>query len=255
MKIGLYIKEELQDSDIATKIISKISEYGLDFDQEYPDIVIFVGGDGTFLRAVHEYINQLGYIKFIGINEGSLGFYPDYVMNELNEMLQDILNEDYHTYSFPLIKAVLGEDTIYAVNEIRIENPFHTLISEVYIDDDYLETYRGNGLSIASSFGSTAYNKSLGGAVVIPDLATLQLSEIAPINNKVYNSLNSSLVCSYEHVLKLKGNFGGGVIGYDHLTIKRNIEEISVELSDKIVHLIMKDTHSYIDKLRDSFLK
>ena len=192
MKIGIFIKKELEDEELSTFLISKISEHGFDFDQENPDVVIFVGGDGTLLRAVHEYIEDIDNISFLGIHQGRLGFYTGYTLEEIDEALSDLENDDYRLQTTRLIEARVASRTVYAVNEVRLENPFHTFTSDVYINDELLETFRGNGLVISSSNGSSAYNKSLGGAVISPELETLQLTEIAPINNRVTRSLNSS---------------------------------------------------------------
>ena len=255
MKIGLFIKQELEETDIDTYLISKINEYGFDFDNDDPDVVIFVGGDGTFLRAVNEYLDNINNICFVGINEGTLGYYADYVIDEIDNLLTLIASEDYNVDSRQLIEAEIGLDKIYAVNEIRIENPFHTLISKVYIDDKYFESFRGNGLSICSSSGSSAYNKSLGGAVVSNKLQTLQLTEIAPINNRVYRSINSSIILSKEETITLEGNFQEVVLGYDFLTTSCNSDKIVLKLSDKCVNIITNNDYSYVDKIHEKFIK
>ena len=254
MKIGIYLKDELNDSDISTLLISKINEYGFEFDNDDPELVIFVGGDGTLLRAIDAYIDQLDNIVFAGINQGALGFYCDYDINDIDELFSEIQNNQLKTNVFHLIEADIGRSkTIYALNEIRIENPFHTLISHIYIDDEYLEVFRGNGLSICSSLGSTAYNKSLGGSVVLPKFETLQLTEIAPINNKVYHSINSSLVVPQDSEIKLSGNFSEAVIGFDHLTTKEDADEIVIKLSNKAVVLVEKKDRTFIDKIKEAF--
>lgn len=255
MKIALFIKEELEDSDIATYLISKISEHNFDIDQENPDYVISVGGDGTFLRAVHEYIDQVDSIQFVGINEGSLGFYTDYVMEELDDLLFDLENIDYNRNSFKLIEVTAGDKLIYAVNEIRVENPFHTLKAKVYIDDHFLEQFRGSGLCVCSNAGSTAYNRSLGGAIVALDNNTLQLTELASINNRVYQSLGSSIIFDENSVIVLEGHFSEAVFGYDHLTTKADTDKVTIGLSNRTVTYVYKKNRSVIDRIRESLIK
>lgn len=255
MKIGVFLKDELSESDIATSIISKISEYGFDFDLDNPDVVIFVGGDGTFLRAVKTYINKISDITFIGINEGSLGFYPNYGVEDLDDILIALKNDRYVKYSFSLLEGIIGTKTIFAVNEIRIENPFHVFNADVYVNGDYLESYRGNGLCVSSSNGSSAYNKSLGGAVVLPSIETLQLTEIAPINNRVYSSLASPLVLDEESFIRFNGNLSDSVIGYDHLTMRSDSDEITIYLSSKKINLVYKEDHSFIKQIREAFIR
>ena len=253
MKIGLFVKDELIDSDIPTLIVSKISEYGFTFDQEHPEVVIFVGGDGTFLRAVHTYIEDIDNILFVGINKGSLGFYTDFSLEDIDNILISLSNDEFNLHSFRILEGTINSDKIYAVNEIRIENPFHTLNAKVYIDDEEFETFRGNGLCVCSSLGSSAYNKSLGGSVVLPQLETLQLTEIAPINNRLYNSLGSSLVLSKDSKIMLTGDFEEIVVGYDHLTFSETSDCLLIKLSDKRVNVIYKNTHSFIAHLREAF--
>ena len=253
MKIGVYFKDELCESELATLLISKINEYDFDFDNDNPDVLIYVGGDGTLLRAINEHINKLDKMLFAGINQGALGFYYDFKVEEIDDLLRTLKKGEQEHKAYSLIEADMEGKVIYALNEIRLENPFHTLIADVLIDEDYFETYRGNGLSISSSLGSTAYNKSLGGAVILPDIETLQLTEIAPINNRVYRSLNSPLVVSNNHTIKLVGNFKEAVIGFDHLTKKEDVREITIKLSDKKINLIQKKNHTDIDKVKEAF--
>ena len=254
MKIALFLKQDLEETDIATYIISKLSEYGYDVDQENPDVVFFVGGDGTLLRAVQTYIDDLERIKFLGINEGSLGFYTGYTIDELDRILIDLNNGDYFGARHRLLQASFDEKTIYAVNEIRIENPFHTLISKVSINHEFLENFRGNGLVVSTSNGSSAYNKSLGGAIVYPTIETMQLTEIAPINNRVYRSLNSSLVIPMEYVVTFECNGHEVVVGYDHLTYSRKIDSIEITASDFEIEIIYPEDHSFIKQYREAFL-
>ena len=257
MKIGIFVREDLDiDEDISTLLISKISEFDLDFDMDNPDVVIFVGGDGTLLRAVHEYIDHIENISFVGINKGSLGFACDYDFEEIDDLFADIVNNNFNKLSLNLLQGRLENETIYALNEIRIENPFHTLISEVYIDDEYLENFKGNGLTISSSFGSSAYNKSLGGAIVNPEIPTLQLTENAPINSRVYHSLNSSLILDDSKSITLSGDFSEAVIGFDHLTIqKENLSKIEVSISNKSINVIYKKSHSFYRQINKAFIR
>lgn len=255
MKIGLFIKEELNETDIATYLISKINEHGFDFDNDNPDVVIYVGGDGTFLRAVHEYIDNIDEINFVGINEGTVGYFPHFVIEEIDDILDLLISGDYDIDQHLLIKANFGDEELYAVNEIRIENPFHTLTCKVYINGGFLEEYRGNGLSISSSSGSGAYNRSLGGALISPKLQILQLTEIASINNYKYHSLNSPFVISKEETITIEGNFAEAVLGYDHLTTSLENNSITFSLSNKTINVVRKEGYQYIDKIHDTFIK
>ena len=255
MKIGLFIKREVVEKSFESILIKKIEESGHEIDNECPDYVFSIGGDGTFLKTVQKYIDKLDKIKIVCINKGKLGFFSDFVYEEIDDILSNLNNDKFVSKSYRLVKAKMNNEEVYAVNEIRIENPFHTLTSEVFINDEYLQTFRGNGLVVSTSKGSTAYNKSLGGAVIDSNLELLQIQEIAPINNRLYTSLNSPLVLTRDSIIKFKGDFSNVVIGYDHLVKKDyNSNEIILTLSDKRVTLVEKKDHNNIRRIREAFI-
>ena len=255
MKIGLFIKHEVVSKELEESLIQKVLSSGHQIDDENPEYVFSIGGDGTFLKAVHKYLNKLDRITFVCINKGNLGYFSDFVLEEFDVILVELGSSDSVTNSYSLLKAKMNNEEIYAVNEIRIENPFHTLISDVYIDDEHLETFRGNGLMLCTAIGSTAYNKSLGGSVIDPSLNVMELSEIAPINNRLFTSLGSPIVLSSERKVTFKGDFTNVIIGYDYLIKKDyNSNEITFSLSNKKVTILNKKNHRYIKKLSESFV-
>ena len=259
-KIGIYYRETNPQVEAEEYLLSQFDKYGFVFDNDNPDIVIHIGGDGTFIRAVHHYIDRINEIKFVGIKAGTLGFFYDFDKSDLNNILDIIKNDEYKLYSYKLIEGnVVFENNnkkFYAINELRIESPFRTLICDVKINNELLEKFRGNGLNVSSSLGSTAYNKSLGGAVVDQELSTLQLSAIAPISNNVYRSLGSSLVLKDGSLITFEGDFKSVDLGFDHQYVSvENAKRIEIRNSDKTLHIIRNNNHSYIDMLRRSFIK
>lgn len=254
MKIGLFIKKQVVNETLEKEIADKITSFGYQIDNENPDVVFSIGGDGTFLRAIHHYLDKSDKVSFLALNKGKLGFFSDYKVEDLDEILSSL--KDKKPHKFRLLEADISDKTIYALNEIRIENPFHTLISEVYVNDEYVETFRGNGLVVSSSLGSSAYNKSVGGALVDTSLEVLELTEIAPINNVLYTSLKSPLVLSESSKVTFKGNFKDVVVGFDHLVSKdESANEITFRLSKKTVSILWREDHSHIRKLSKSFIK
>ena len=258
MKIGIFSKNE--NKEIISLIEEEIHNYGYVLDNKNPDVVFSIGGDGTFLRAIHQYVDQLDSICFIGINSGSLGFLYDFTKDEIPEIFKKLSEGKCNVKEYPLLQGVASykgsKETIYALNEIRIENPFHTLISDVIVGEDKLETYRGNGLIVSSSLGSSAYNKSLGGALIEPDLCALELTEVAGIQNNAFKSLGSSLIIKGDKVIAFKGELTNSVVGYDYLNIQKNdtLEKLEVSYSNKKVKIIYSDNHSYIQRVRKSFV-
>ena len=258
MRISVYSKtSNIENAQYVKDILLK---KGMEIDDAHPEVVISVGGDGTFLRAVHHFSNVDKDILYVGLNYGTLGFYNQYQKDELAQLIDDLKNKDYVVNSYRLLKgiATFEKETIdiYSLNEIRLENPFHTLISDVYINDELLEKFRGNGLIVSTSVGSSAYNKSLGGALADPNLPILELTEIAPIENNIYHSLGSSLVLKDNTKIIFKGDFLNSVVGYDHLNIEQtNLKELEITLSSNTVKVIYKKDYSLCQLYKRSFVK
>lgn len=257
MRIGLFYKEK--NNENAAFLKKQLEKNGFSLDNVNPDVVISIGGDGTFLQAVHTYIDKLDSIKFIGVNYGSLGFFCGYTKEDISELIKE-LKEGLNIKQYSLLKGEIkyqdNEQVIYALNEIRIENPFHTLISDVFIDEDKLETFRGNGLMVCSSLGSSAYNKSLGGALIDSDLNALELTEIAGLDNNIFHSLKSSLVVSGNKKISFRGELSNSMVGYDNLSLNKeeSLKEVTVTISDKKVSIVYSKNNSYIKKVRKSFV-
>ena len=257
MKIGLYYKEKNQENAVFLK--KELEQNGFEIDNVNPEIILSLGGDGTFLNAVRSYIDKLDSIKFIGINYGSLGFFCNYTKEDIPNLLED-LKKELPVKQFPLLKGEIKyqhiEKIVYALNEIRIEDPFHTLISDVFVDDEKLETFRGNGLTVCSSLGSSAYNKSLGGSLIDSDLNVLELTEIAGLENNSYRSLGSSLIINGNKKITFAGNLINTVVGYDNSSIQNddNLKEVTISISDKKVNIVYSKNNSYIKRIRKSFV-
>lgn len=253
MKISLVYKNEKVSPSYIKSLEDKIISYGFELDKDNPDVVLFIGGDGTFLRSVHQYVSKN--IKYIGLCKGHLGFFYSYDQDEIDSLLSDLKvgtckEEEHH-----LLEAKIDDKEIYALNEIRIESPFHTLITDVLINNELLETYRGNGLVVSTPLGSTAYNKSLGGAVIYPHIASMELSEIAPINNTVYNSVHSSLIIDKDSEIVLKTKTDNILVGFDHLISEIKLaSSIRIRLSDKKITLLRSPSYSYTKLLKEKFV-
>ena len=180
-KFAVVTKEDNESIRVAKEVQRFLFNNGMSYSDKDPDIVCVVGGDGTFLSAVHKYINSLDTVIFTGINTGTLGFFADYTNDELDQYLDDILNKTPTIENKKLLQIkVDGENqkTNLAVNEARIENIVRSQTMEVYINDKKLETFRGTGLCVCTQVGSTAYNRSLKGAVVEVGLEVMELTEV-----------------------------------------------------------------------------
>ena len=149
-----------------------------------------------------------------------------------------------------------GKETYLALNEMRIDHGYTTQVIDVYIDDELLEVFRGNGLCVSTPSGSTAYNKSIVGAVIYPGSPLMQLTEVAAIQHNAYRSLGASLILDENKVIKLKGqHFNRVYLGIDHLSYHLDdVEKIEIRISKKVVKFIEYKEMSFIQRIRRAFI-
>lgn len=149
-----------------------------DFDA---DVVISLGGDGSFLRAAawvgfHE-------IPILGVNTGHLGFLASCDISDLAGLPEILEAEDYDLLCHSLIEVVEPrvDGWPYALNEVTVTKGEGASIVNVgaRIDGIDLANYRADGLIVSTPTGSTAYNLSVGGPIVQPTAPVFVLSPIA----------------------------------------------------------------------------
>jgi NAD+ kinase len=149
------------------------------------DVVLAFGGDGTILSTARQ-VGASG-VPILGINLGGrLGFLAEVMIDELYDSLTDILNEDYTILERLVLEAKIFqpelEKTCYALNDVVIDRGgFSRVIRiDVFIDNEYLNTYLGDGIIIATPTGSTAYSLSAYGPILLPTLDCMIINPICP---------------------------------------------------------------------------
>lgn len=260
IKFNVIRRDDSESARVSERLINCAIKEGFSEDILDPEFVFCVGGDGTFLKAVHTYITKLERITFVGIHTGSLGFFSDFHEVDIEAILALIKKDEINSKDYRLVKAEIVQNrkkhVFYAVNEIRIENVHHTLVLNVELNGETLETYRGNGILVATQLGSSGYNKSLGGALINRDLDLLEYTKIAPIANSVYHPLVNPLIISGKDKLTFTGRNDFTYFGRDHLTLKLEDAsfKINVSLSGKKVRIMHKKSRGYAQILNEAFL-
>ena len=128
---------------------------------------------------------MLSKVAFVGIHTGHLGFYADWLPHEVEKLIIEINNSEFQVIEYPLLELIVryndnGYETRYlALNEatMKTENG-STLVVDVNIRGKHFERFRGDGLCISTPSGSTAYNKALGGALIIHHLKRCKLLKL-----------------------------------------------------------------------------
>ena len=152
-----------------------------DFDA---DMVISIGGDGTFLKAASRVGKKN--IPILGINTGRLGFLADVTHEEMNATFDEIHNDQYRIEDRSILQMESNLDEIqgspFALNEIAIlKRDSSSMISiHTTINGAYLTTYQADGLVISTPTGSTAYSLSVGGPIIVPHSNTIAITPVAP---------------------------------------------------------------------------
>ena len=162
------------------------SPHAFTYSSEEPDLVLSVGGDGTFLETVLK-VKDMG-IPIAGVNTGRMGFLANISADEIGNSIDMLCKGEYEIIERCLLEisqpaGIFEGNPSLALNEITIQKADLSMITiSVFIDDTHLNTYWADGLIVSTATGSTAYNLSVGGPILSPDDESIIISPIAPHN-------------------------------------------------------------------------
>lgn len=254
-KFSIVAKKNEKSFLIEQEVKEVLIEEGWVYDKKHPNLVICVGGDGTLLYAVHKYLNQLDQVQFIGIHTGTLGFFTDYTEEELERFLYDLLHKEPDIFKSDLLQIKVGQKELFALNEMRIENIKRTQVLDVYVDGEFFETCRGSGVCLSTQAGSTAYNRSLGGAVVDSGLSLMQMAEITAIQHSKHRSLGNPYILKADRRVVFKSDdYSNAILCYDHKNIQlKEIDQIICTMSNHSVQFARYRKYSYLKRLKNLY--
>lgn len=263
MKINIVANAYERSQQVAAELSEKLRQRGFEVNHEYPDMVITVGGDGTLLHAFHEYEDQLDHLRFIGIHTGHLGFYTDWRDFELDSLVDSLCQDKGESVDYPVIDVYAtlkdrSEVLFYrTLNESTVRRVNHTLVADIMIGDQFFERFRGDGVAIATPTGSTGYNKSIGGAVMSPQVEAMQLSEMASINNRVFRTLGSPIIVNKnEWVHLLLDDDADCILTVDQNTYHLNgIRDLYYTVSNQKVRFAKYRHTNFWRRVRDAFIE
>lgn len=148
------------------------------------DVVLSIGGDGTFLRTAQAVAVQG--VPIMGINAGHLGYLTTVDISETAQAVKCLLSGDYDIEERSMLQLMLPsgyeEAKRFALNEVAIlrQDTSSTIKLDVSLDDVALTTFNGDGMLLCTPTGSTAYNLSVGGPILHPQSRCFVLSPISP---------------------------------------------------------------------------
>ena len=138
-----------------------------------PEIIIAIGGDGTFLKTARMFLENRSPI--FGINRGKLGFLTEFNPDEFEDYLIKIIEGDYTVAERNVMEATHNKNgnnkLLYFFNDAVISKGAfsRTIQIELHVNDSFLIKYPGDGLIVSTATGSTAYSLSAGGPIIVPD--------------------------------------------------------------------------------------
>ncbi len=224
------------------------------------DIVLSIGGDGTFLRTAR----RVGAKEtpIIGFNTGHLGFLAEESLDDAASIVDNLLEGRYFTEPRSLLEAsIKGGDHdrllaghSYALNEVAVLRHDSASMISVHtrLDDIEIASYQGDGLIISTPTGSTAYNLSVGGPIVQPTAPCWVLSPVAP-----HALTMRPLVVSDSHLIELSVESRADTyrINLDgHLVVLPTSVQMEIRRAPFRVNVIHRPGHTFVDTLSSKLL-
>jgi NAD+ kinase len=224
-----------------------------DFDA---DIVISMGGDGTFLKAASRVRQKM--IPILGINMGRLGFLADISPNDIEKCLDAIYEEDYSIENRALIQVTTDGEPLEgyncALNDVAIlKRDTASMISiRASINGDYLTTYQADGLVISSPTGSTAYSLSNGGPIIVPGTKVISMTAVAPHSMNIRPIV---LADSSEITLTVESRSHNFLIAIDGRSEKcKEGTKLTLRRAPYDVKVVKRSDQRYFNTLREKMM-
>ncbi|WP_226037642.1 NAD kinase [Aquibacillus saliphilus] len=263
MKFAVTSKGDTKSNQLKEFIIDSLTNLKMIHNEAEPDLVISVGGDGTFLEAFHTYNHRLEETAFIGVHTGHLGFYADWVPEEVENLIAEITKNTFRVVEYPLLDIKIYPkngpeiERFLALNECSVKTPEGSVVLDLNIKGEHFERFRGDGLCISTPSGSTAYNKALGGGIIHPSLESIQITEMASINNRVFRTIGSPLILPKHHVCELKPIYDDRsfLLTIDHITKNyTNVKAIECRVAEEKIRFARFRSFPFWKRVHDSFV-
>ena len=220
------------------------------------DMVLSMGGDGTFLKAA----SYVGYknIPILGINTGRLGFLADVSPEEMEETFEDIYKGNYKIEDRSVLQAFSEGQPLKGypcgLNEIAVLKRDSSSMITIHtsINGAYLTTYQADGLVIATPTGSTAYSLSIGGPVIVPHSNTIAITPVAP------HSLNIRPIVindDWEITLDVESRSHNFLVAIDGRSETcREGTRLIIRKADYKIKVVKRPNHIFFHTLRDKMM-
>ena len=261
-RIKIFANNNDKSLSLKDEVANKLIENDFEIVDNNFDLGIAIGGDGSFLRMIKDN-NFDSDTYYIGINAGTLGFAQEVEINDIEEFINDLKEDKFLLEEIGIQESTIYNkdnkmDEFYSLNEIVVrEKTLNTLKLDVYIDNYLLENFAGDGILVATSFGTTAYNLSFGGSIIYNTFHALELTTIAPLNNKTYKTISNSIVLPQnKNITLLPTKTDNLIVTVDGVNkVYDNVIKIETIMKDKTMKCLRNKDYNCIKKINEKFIK
>jgi len=244
--IGIYVNKSKNNSaEISNKLQEGLIKRNLECEilsREFsssPELIVVIGGDGTVLEVVERASKMQ--VPVLAINAGCVGFLAGYEDKELEECIDFIANGKFEIEERPLIKCQSKDFEGLALNEVSVQRRWDkgdngcTLSLSLKIDGEFVDSFRADGIIVATPTGSTAYSLSAGGAILTPKINALIATPLCAHTLRSKPIVFSDSVCSE---IQIDSDYAGVHCDGKFVGELKNGEKITVVKSSLILKLI-----------------
>jgi len=214
------------------------------------DIIVAIGGDGTFHKTIHSTDAMV-----LPVYSGSLGFFSNTFPDEVISTLKAVLNGKYVIEERDMLQCTINDGTpINGLNETVIHtlNTMKLCDFQFSIDDEAVKFFRGDGIILSTSTGSTGYNMSAGGPIIEPTQDCRIITTISVFQPFVRPMVVSSDRTIEVKIMSQKRECICGIDGYYEKPVS-SIDTIKITASKKKARIIRTKKYNYFEKVFDRF--
>lgn len=208
IRIGLVAARSKSDAqELGVEVAAWLEEQSCELvledqlrtDPSSADVIVALGGDGLIMRMAHTYPD----VPLLGINVGKVGFMAMIERDDWRRALTLLISDQYRVQSGPTLSAELirsnrSQFSGWAVNDVVLRSGSSMVDVEVYIDRQFVNTYPGDGMIVATPQGSTAYCMAAGGPVLGAGVRGFAVVPICP-----HSPIRTNLVVPEEAEIEL----------------------------------------------------
>lgn len=181
-RLQFYVnRAKAKVGDRLDELVAMARSFGFNTVESGGDVIVSLGGDGTFLRAVREFAG----IPVLGLNLGGLGYLATVEERDFSAALGKLASGHYCIAERSVLSVARAGDEVgaaNALNDIVVKGGIsgHAVRFDLSVDGHAATKYMADGLVIATPTGSTAYSLAAGGPVVMPDTESFVITPMIP---------------------------------------------------------------------------